>query len=294
MKQFQRIGVFLNGLPADEAVLNYAGRLAQLAESRQIHVVYFGEEETGEEPPPAQETEFAKRVSASLPAELASRTTCTVQEEAGLGEVLATAKDEDLDLAVVGRRLPHSQEAIGSGFMKLARKAPCNVLVVPEQSVPHFARILVPVDFGKHARMALETAIELAHAAVSGKPQAICQHVYAVGYGHRSTGLSLHEAAQAMEAKGQEAFRAFIEDLDTMGVPVEPVMTLSDKTAEVINDLAVARKMDLVLIGSRGKARSAATLMGTTVERILVFSALPVMVVKEKGETSRFLDVLLG
>jgi nucleotide-binding universal stress UspA family protein len=217
-----------------------------------------------------------------------------VHPETGLGEVLAIAKDEDFDLVVVGRRLPHSQLAIGSGFMKLARKAPCNVLVVPEQSLPHFARILVPVDFGRHARMALETAIALAQAAVSGKPQVVCQHVYAVGYGHRSTGLSPEEAAQAMEAKAQEAYRALIEDLDTMGVPLEPVMTLSDKTAEVINDLAIARKMDLVLIGSRGRVRSAATLMGATVERILVFSALPVMVVKEKGETSRFLDVLLG
>jgi nucleotide-binding universal stress UspA family protein len=52
--------------------------------------------------------------------------------------------------------------------------------------------------------------------------------------------------------------------------------------------------MDLVLIGSRGKSASASTLMGGTVERILVFSALPVMVVKEKGETGKFLDVLVG
>ncbi|UCG31882.1 MAG: universal stress protein [Phycisphaerales bacterium] len=294
MKQFERIGVFLNGSPADEAVLSYAGRIAKLADSRQVHAVFFGEEGTGEEPPPTQKTEFARRVAASLPAELASRTTCTVHEETGLGEVLATAKNEDLDLVVVGRRLPHSQMAIGSGFMKLARKAPCNVLVVPEQALPHFARILVPVDFGRHARMALEAAIALAHAAITGEPEVVCQHVYAVGYGHRSTGMTPEEAAQAMEAKAREAYRAFTEDLDTMGVPVEPVMTLSDKTAEVISDLAVARKMDLVLIGSRGRSRSAATLMGATVERILVFSALPVMVVKEKGETGRFLDVLLG
>ena len=293
MEQLQRIGVFLNGSPADEAVLSHAGRIAQLAESRQVRVVFFGEEGGEDEPPPPQEAEFAKRVLASLPAEMASRTTCTVHGETGLDEVLAIAKNEDLDLAVVGRRLPHSQQAIGSGFMKLARKAPCNVLVVPEQSRPHFSRILVPVDFGKHARMALETAIALAHAAVTGKPEVICQHVYSVGYGHRSTGLSPEEAAGAMEAKAREAYQAFTEDLDTMGVPVEPVLTLSDKIEEVIGDLAVARKMDLVLIGSRGSGISPATLMGATVERILVFSALPVMVVKVKGETSRFLDVLL-
>ena len=56
MKQFQRIGVFLNGSPADEAVLSYAGRIAQLTESQQIHAVFFGEEGTEDEPPPPQET----------------------------------------------------------------------------------------------------------------------------------------------------------------------------------------------------------------------------------------------
>jgi len=293
MKQFRRLGVFLNGSPADEAVLKFAGAVAVLAESQQIHAVFFQERGPAPEMEVPETGTFTGQVTGALPPEVASRTTCAVREGTGLREVLATARDEDLDLVVVGRRLPHSLLAIGSDFMKMSRKAPCNVLVVPEQTRPHFSRILVPIDFGRHARMAMEIAIALARAAGGAEPQVTCQHVYSCGYGYKRTGATLAEVAETLEAKAREDFEDFIKGLDTTGVKVESVMTLSEQTAEVINDLAIARKMDVVLLGSRGRSGSAASLIGATTERILVFSALPVMVVKEKGETSRFLDALL-
>ncbi len=294
MKRFQKIGVFLNGSPADDAVLSFGGRIAEIAGSEQVHAVHFREHGEGWEEAEPTEDQFAGLVKDRLPEAIAGRTTCAVRPGVGVREVLTTARDQDLDLVVVGRRLPHSQLAIGSAFMKLARKAPCDVLVVPEQSQAHLARILVPVDFSKHAGVALQTAVELVRGTGEAHLQIICQHVFACGYGYKRVWTSLAEAVQEMKTRAREEYDEFIRTVDTQGIEIEAILTVSEQRAEVIADLAVARKMDLVLLGSRGRTFPAAGLLGATAERILVFSAVPVLVVKEKGETSRFLDAFLS
>ena len=83
MKRFQRIGVFLNASPADEAVLAFAGTIAQLAESQQIHAVFFHEQGPSPEVQVPAADAFTARVTEALPAEVASRTACAVHEGAG-------------------------------------------------------------------------------------------------------------------------------------------------------------------------------------------------------------------
>ena len=75
--------------------------------------------------------------------------------------LLRVAHDE-LDVVVVGRRLPSEQVGIGAAFSKLARKCPCSVLVVPSHARVHLSRMLVPVDFSEHSKLALEQAIDVA------------------------------------------------------------------------------------------------------------------------------------
>jgi nucleotide-binding universal stress UspA family protein len=52
--------------------------------------------------------------------------------------------------------------------------------------------------------------------------------------------------------------------------------------------------MDMIVVGSRGLSRSAAAILGSTAERVLTCSPLPVLIVKRKGETVHLLDALLG
>lgn len=294
MKRFRRIGVFLNGSPADDAVLSFGGTIADIAGSEQFHAIYFHEQDASPDKPDPDANAFSDRVAQSIPPRVAQLASCEVHTGTGVREILETARDKDMDLAVVGRRLPHSQLAIGSAFMKLARKAPCDVLVVPEQARAHFARILVPIDFSEHSRVALTLAIELARASAEKNPQVVCQHVFACGYGYRKSGVTLAQAVHAMETNAQQEYDALIRTVDAQGVEVEPIFSVSEQRSEVISDLATARKMDLVLIGSRGRTMPASGLIGATTERILVFSAVPVLVVKQKGETSRFLDAFLS
>lgn len=296
MKQFQRIGVFLTGLSADDVALGFAGQFAELAEAEQVLCVYVegGGEETPDFEPPREAPDLEQYVLGRLPEPIRGRTRVERHPSDGVSEILRSARDLELDLIVVGRRLPAHQMGVGSAFSKLARKSPCSVLVAPNFARPHFSRLLVPVDFSDHSRLALETALSLARASGDPHAQVTAQTVFTVGYGYHKTGLTLPEAVRKLEDVARQKLAEFVADVDTSGVEFNTVCTCSDRTAQAIHDLAAASKMDMIVVGSRGLTRAAAAILGEVAERILHDAAQPVLIVKRKGETIGLLNALLG
>ena len=97
MERFQKIGVFLNSSPADDAVLSFGGRIAEIAGSDQVHAVHFREHGEGWEEAEPTEDQFAGMVKDRVPAAIAERITCVVRQGVGVREVLTTARDRDRD-----------------------------------------------------------------------------------------------------------------------------------------------------------------------------------------------------
>ena len=230
----------------------------------------------------------------TLPAELHGRLNISVHEKHACEAMLQAAHREDLDLIIAGRSLPSNQVAVGNAFNRLARKAPCTVLLVPQDTHVHLARVLVPVDFSEHAKLAVTAALDFARASAEHQPQVIVQHVYSVDYGYSKTGVTLEEAGKRMAEANRKKLEAFVKDIDTSGVQFELVASCSESVEQAIADLAASRHMDLLCVGSRGITSSAVALLGGTAERIIATSPKPVLLVKRKGETARFLDVLFG
>jgi nucleotide-binding universal stress UspA family protein len=297
MERYQRIGVFLTGSPADDVALGFAGRFAALAKSEKVLCVYVhggGAEAVG-----AESIDIAKlrqRVLNELPESVAKNAEVDVHEGKGVVEILHSARDSELDLIVTGRRLPGHQMAVGSAFTKLARKAPCSVLIVPNYCRPHFSRLLVPVDLSEHSRLALEAALEIAgeSASVGEKPQVLVQTVYHVGYGYSKLGMHFDQAVAKQEQVARQDLERFVAGIDTRGVELETVCTCAEDISTAVHELASARKMDMVVVGSRGLSPAAAAILGGTAERILSGAPQPVLVVKRKGETVGLLNALLG
>ena len=297
MKQYRRIGVFLTGSPADDEALALAGRFAAVAESEKVLCVYVhggGPETAGAKSVNIEE--LRERVIGALPDDVAARAEVEVHEGSGIAEILRSARDLGLDLVVKGRRLPAHQAAVGSAFTKLARKSPCSVLIVPNYCRPHISRVLVPVDFSEHAKLALEAALEIARAgaAKDERPQVLAHTVYCAGYGYHRLGMDRDEAIAKQAEVTQRKLDEFLEGVDTSGVQFETICTCSEDTAASVHELAAARKMDLVVVGSRGLSATAAAILGGTAEQILQHAPLPVLIVKRKGETVGLLNALLG
>lgn len=294
MKQFERIGVFLNEEPGDEEALVFAGRFAQLADSESVVCVLVHGVENSSSRNLPDEAELRRRVFAQLPDRVASRTQVEVHSSRGVREILRSAMDQSLDLIVVGRRLPHDQRAAGSAFARLVRKSPCSVLVVPDKALAHFGRIQVLIDGSEHSRLALTTALAVARAAEEPHPQVIAHAVYEINYGYRYTGQTFHEAVEHLEEVWREKMKPFLSEIDTGGVAFEVVYSCSHDLASAAYDLSSVRNLDMVMLGSRGLSNLSAVLVGDTTESVVRGAPQPVFVVKKKGETVGILRALLS
>lgn len=293
MNEFQKLGIFLNEEPGDDEALAFAGKLAEIAKSESILCVHVrGVEDSVGAPAPNLDA-VRKRIREQLTASVADRATVEVHEGTGIAEILRSARDQSLDLIVVGRRQPHDQMAVGSAFARLARKAPCSVFVVPDESYPHFGRLLVPVDCSEHSMLALRTAIEIARTSGESNPQVVVQTIFQVGYGYQYTGLTFSQAVQRQEEVARKKIDAFMAGIDSQGVQLEVIYTCSSHPSTAVYDLLASKNLDLIVVGSRGMSSATAVLIGSFAEQLIIYSPAPVLVVKRKGETLRFLDALL-
>lgn len=293
MKQFRRLGVFLHDSPADDEALAYTAHIAKLANAESVLCIHVRESAKAGGADP-EERVFQEEVLRQLPAAVADRTKVEVHPATGIPEILRSARDLQLDVVVVGRRLPSEQVGIGAAFSRLARKCPCNVLVVPTHARVHLSRMLVPVDFSAHSKLALEQAVAIARASGESTPQVVAYSVCSVGYGYKKMGVSLYEAAEQIVETTAQRLGEFVAGVDTKGVAFETVCTCSEDVERAVLDMAAVHKADVIVVGSRGMSWPVAALLGSTAERILVQSPLPVLVVKKKGETTPLLNALLG
>ncbi len=293
MLEWEQMGVVLTGGAADGPVLAFAATLAQRCGTQRVVCIRTrGDEADADDPKDPAALE--QQVRDELPEALKSLAQVVVEIDDGVSRVLRIARDESLDLLLFGRRLPAHPLDIGSLASRLARKSPCSVLAIPPHCYVHISRLLVPVDLSDHSKLALQTALALARASGDPNAQVVVQTIFTVGYGYRYAGVTFHEAARNIELATCKKLDEFLKDIDTQGVKFERICTCSDRVAEAVHDLAAARKMDVIVVGSRGAGGAAAAILGSTAERVLHSAPVPVLIVKKKGETVSLLNVLLG
>lgn len=293
MAPFQKVGVLVRNAPLDEAVLAFATHMAQLG-AEELFCIHVTRDEDEQAREPLDAKGLESKVKAALPSDVFQKTTCKVIEGDHLEQLLRMARDRDLDLAIIGRKLPSSQAGVGSKMVRIVRKSPCSVLIVPELCRPHFSRILVAIDCSEHSKKAMAAAIAIAKASKEASPQVLAVTVRHVSSRYDLAGVTFEQSAEAQRGYGREALDTFLSGVDAQGIPIEPLVLLSDAPALAISHAAMARKMDIVVAGSRGATAAAAALLGSTSEELLMTCAMPILIVKQKGETLRFLEALFS
>ena len=284
--------LFQERTPVSEAFRVFAAYLGTIVSQEVRCVLIQPEADAGAE---ADGTEaFEARVRATMPADLAARTTCEIRRGHHLEQVLRVARDRNLDLAVIGRRLPSSQLGFGSKVARIVRKSPCSVMLVPEFCRPHFERIRVSGVCSDPSAMAMEAAVALAREAKAPRPPIMVLSVRQVSSGHDYAGVTFQESAKAQLEHGARDLERFLAPIDTQGIAIESKVVLSEEPALAINHVATAIKTDIVVAGSRGATATAAARLGSTSEQRLMACALPILMVKKKGETLRLLEALFA
>ncbi len=202
-----------------------------------------------------------------------------------VGLLHSVDEEQEVDLILVGHRPDHTP---GCGFLvrRLSMMAPCSVWIFPAGSPPRLTKILVPIDFSEHSADAMLVATSMARLA--GNAECLPLHVYF------SEAVLTYEEDDPI-ARGQEenAYRQFVAPIDCRGVTMTPLFVEGADVARTIHRVALEQSVDLKVMATRGRSRSAAILLGSVTEGVIVEARTPVLIVKHFGARLGLLQLLL-
>ncbi|MFC1891768.1 universal stress protein [Thermodesulfobacteriota bacterium] len=286
----------------DESVIRYSGMISRMAQSKNAYFIHVDKhdeipDEIKEEYPQLADS-FSKKEKEQMD-ETIKKYFNGYSETRIISEIIHgkpvitfidSIKDKDIDLVIYGHRKDKKSDIKISE--RLARKAPCSVLLLPEFPENKIEKLLVASDFSENSMNALNVAIAFAEAVKA--TEIICLHVYRVPGGYYKTGKSLEEFADIMKKNAIREYEEFIGQIDVKGLNIKPLFINNKDTEEAIHSVIDNNNIDLICIGSRGRSASSAILLGSLTEKLIWTSPIPVIAVKKKGEGMHFLDALLN
>ncbi|TGO02133.1 hypothetical protein PN36_29980 [Candidatus Thiomargarita nelsonii] len=181
-------------------------------------------------------------------------------------EIVDEAEKSRADVIVMGRRgyTGLMRVMMGSNTAKVIGYAHCSVLIVPKTAKIEGKKILLAVDGSRYSDTAATTVMSLAkhlHASVL-----IVSVVY-----------SEHQEKRYSEAT--EEITRVDNFLTQEGISTEG-RVLSGRPAEAIVEVANAKGVDLIVMGSHGRTGLDRVLLGSVSDRVIGYAECAVLVVK--------------
>ena len=300
-----RLTVALELNDLDEKILEYTRFICQSLSVTKIYVLHVAEHIDLPESMLLKHPELADvPVDESIEKEMQiqvekylSPDTYAIDYEMVEGKVMETlVKHTQLkhaDLLIVGNRNQSGAGEVVSA--KLARRALCSVLFVPETFSLDIQNILVPIDFSEHAALAAQMALSLS-AAVDGDTVHFL-NVYKVPQGYYRLGESYEEACDNMRYYAQEDYTKFVaklHDVKENDVETHYIEKKDTPVADIITQTIQDLNCQLLVMGSKGRTNLSAICMGSLTERLIQANpGVPMLEVKKKDENGSFLEALL-
>ena len=296
MKKYKRIIVALDNTDFDNKLISYFDKFCDLSVPEKIHFVYVDKnleipasmeisykDETGN---PIPKDELLKKIIGQKVREHfgerhGAEVEIDVLEGSPLKELLHWVKVKSADLLVMGNK----KYSDGSGVVakRIARNTECAVLFVPETSRSKVHKILVPIDFSEHSKVAMENAITLAHEL--GNATITCFNVFdAPLTGYPTINMSYEKFVRNMSSFKEEAFTKYVNGFDLKGVEVATAHTINElnSAAKHINEFAQKNDFDLIVMGAKGHHAIERVLLGSVTEKLLgLDKEIPVLVLRK-------------
>jgi nucleotide-binding universal stress UspA family protein len=208
--------------------------------------------------------------------------------------ILDHLPSHDVDLVVIGRRGARlaEQSGLGSTTKRVLRRARVPVLVVPrgnDEAEPFSGkRIISATAFSAACMMTLDATLELAEAL---EAQVDCVHVLRLPVPFSITPAQWHEIISGETREELEHLHA--KDLSNcIGEErvrrCTPYTTLGVSASESLRDFALETGADLIAIPSHSTDKDNLPWLGSTAERVVRRSPVPVLVFPVRYLERRF------
>jgi nucleotide-binding universal stress UspA family protein len=136
-------------------------------------------------------------------------------------------------------------------------------------------RIVVPVDFSKASRHALDLARDLARDA--GPAQVILVHACFVPVEIEAlVGSAAYEAIEDVDTRAGHDLDELVSEVEGSGVACERV-SVRGSPEKVILEVARSRSADLIVMGTHGRKGLGHFFLGSVAERVVRHADCPVL-----------------
>ncbi|WP_296623002.1 universal stress protein [Marivirga sp.] len=302
MYKIERLLVALDLTEMDELLIKYTSHLAEFLKSEKVYFIHVAKDlELSEDlkknypdlMAPNDESiadSINKMVEKAWETDYECEKVIEIKEGDPSDQILKWVNIKDVDMMVLGRK----RKLKGGGIIpqKVAKVAHTSLMMVPEDFEFKLNKVVVPIDFSKHSKLAVEEALAVTKEKNIGLT---LLHVYRVPSGYHKTGKDYDEFATIMKGHAKTDFNDFIKKNDfPQDTDCQYVLDEDDSPADKIFEFASDQGADMIIMGSKGRTGLASILLGSVAEKVVVYdSEIPLMIVKEKGENMGFLKALL-
>ncbi|MGQ0446107.1 MAG: universal stress protein, partial [Beijerinckiaceae bacterium] len=285
MHRYRHLMVGLSRTKTDIGLLRYAAmaaRLGTVTEIRFVHVLLPGHVQ-GHDKALAEIEALVQSHFTGVGDKV--RASFDVLHGPMTDRLLAHAAEQEVDLIFLGHRRDHPRK--WALARRMAMKAPCSVWLVPDGAEAALNRILVPIDFSEPAADAMRVATSMAR--LRGHAECLALHVY-----FNPARATYEDYEESLRGQEREAYERFMAPIDCQEVKVTPGFEEEVNVAHAITRVADAQGVDLIVMATRGRSRSAAILLGSTAEDAIIETGIPLLLVKRLGARLGLLQVLLN
>jgi len=203
-------------------------------------------------------------------------------------QIAQACKEHSADLLVMGSRgAQHALNQVGVIAGKCVRKAPADVLLVKENVVGPYKRVLACVDMSETSAKAVQCA---RHVAEEDGARLDCLYVYqstmalAVDYGGMIPPTISDFDAERAEASRKD-LEKFVAPLLRSEKPLQATCVVVEQlnVRDAIITFIEDNRSDLVVLGTRGKTDLRTLIMGTTAESVVAHAPCSILAVKPDG-----------
>ena len=203
-------------------------------------------------------------------------------------EILSVADKIKSDLIILGRK--KTSDSVLS--TRIARRSPCNLLLVPEGIKLKFDKVFIPVDFSDYSTLSLKKTLLFTKEL---KSEVYLQNVYQVPSSYRYSGKSYEEFAEIMKGHAINDLEILIKNEDKQDQKLIPVASLDEngKIIDLILHEATKKKVDVIVMGAKGRTAASALFIGSKAERMIrINDSIPLIIIRKKGAVAGILETL--
>ncbi|SDH82047.1 universal stress protein [Nitrosomonas sp. Nm132] len=171
---------------------------------------------------------------------------------------------------------------VGSTVDKVLRQLTRPLLIVKREPRVPYRQILIPVDFSRYSRLAIEFAMNIApHANI------IVLHAFEVPFEAKLHfagigGQHIEGYRAKLQKQKSRQMQELVSDFETTGVSLSHLVEWGSASA-VIQEKAKVLEPDLIVIGKLGQSEREGMLLGRVTKQVIQQSDCDVLVVEGAG-----------